>query len=198
MTYRHRAVSTALALTAALVATHAAAQSVSGSVGVHGTVAPRCGSTFAGDTSFSGTINLGELSQSNGTILPTLAGSTTNSPAGVADFFVGCTSNRFDVTISATRLINPAFPSTPPGSSIIDYTAEAKIALSEGGFALVDYLTAAALPAATVQTVDGFVSAVPGNFQVRVFAFHPDNGPASLLLAGTYDAVISILIAPTP
>lgn len=198
MKYRYHAASAALTLAAALMATHASAQSVSGSVGLQGTVAPRCGSTFAGDTTFSGTINLGELSQSNGTISPTLAASTTNSPAGVADFFVGCTSNRFDVTLSATRLINPAFPSTPPGSSILDYTAQAKITLGEGGFALVDYLTAAALPAATMQTVNGFVSAVPGNFQVRVFAFHPDNGPASLLLAGSYDAVISILIAPTP
>lgn len=196
MKYRHHAASAALAL-AALMAAPAAAQSVSGSVTVHGTVQARCGSTFAGDTSFSGTINLGELSQANGTISPTLAGSTTNAPAGVADFFIGCSSNSFDVTLSATRLINPDFPSTPPGSSIIDYTAEAKITLGEGGFALVDYRTAAALPASTVQTVLGFVSAVPGNFQVRVFALAPDNGAASVLLAGSYDAVITILVAPS-
>jgi hypothetical protein len=197
MKYRYHAASAAIALTA-LTANPVAAQSVSGSVAVHGTVAARCGSTFAGDTTFSGTINLGELSQSNSTISPTLSGSTTNAPAGVADFFVGCTSNGFNVTISATRLINPAFPSTPPGSSIIDYTAEAKITLSEGGFALVDYTTAAALPAATVQTVDGFVSAVAGNFQVRIFALQPDNGPASILFSGNYDAVITILVAPVP
>ncbi|MFT7359055.1 MAG: hypothetical protein ACI9V0_002921 [Parasphingorhabdus sp.] len=195
MKYRYHAAYAAFAM-AALMATPATAQNVSGSVAVHGTVAPRCGSTFAGSTSFSGTINLGELSQSNGTISPTLAGSTTNSPAGVADFLVGCSTNSFNVTISATRFINPAFPSTPPGSSIIDYTAEAKIALSEGGFALVNYTTAAVLPAATVQTINDFVSTAPGNFQVRVFAFHPDNGDAAVLLSGAYDAVITILVAP--
>lgn len=197
MKYRYHAASAALVLTA-LTANPAAAQNVSGSVAVHGTVTARCGSSFTGDTTFSGTINLGELSQSNGTILPALAASTTNSPAGVADFFVGCTSDSFVVTMSATRLVNPLFPSEPPASSIIDYTAEAKIALAEGGFALVDYTTAAALPAATVQTVDGFVSAAPGNFQVRVFALTPDNGPASVLFAGSYDAVITILISPAP
>jgi hypothetical protein len=196
MKYKYLAASTALAMVA-FAAPPVAAQSVSGSVAVRGTVAPRCGATHAGDSSFSGTINLGELSQTNGAISPTLRGSSTNAPAGVADFFVGCTSSNFNVTLSATRLINPAFPSTPPGSSIIDFTAEAKIALSEGGFALVDYTTAAALPASTVGSVSGFVSNVPGNFQVRVFALHPDNGDLALLLAGTYDAVITILVAPT-
>ncbi len=195
MKCRYLAASTALML-GALIAAPASAQSVSGSVAVRGTVTARCAANFDGDTSFSGTINLGELSQANGTISPTLTGSGTNGPAGVADFFVGCTSLNFNVTLSATRLANPAFPSTPPGSSIIDYTAEAKIALSEGGFALVDYTTAAALPAPTVQTVLGFVSAVPGNFQVRVFALHPDNGDASVLMSGTYDAVITILVSP--
>lgn len=181
----------------ALAAFPVGAQSVSGTVGVRGTVAARCGATYSGNSSFSGTINVGELSQTNGTIAPALRASTTTSPAGVADFFIGCTSNGFTVTLSATRLINPAFPSTPPGSSILDYTAEAKIELSEGGFALVDYTTAAALPASTVQAVAGFVSAAPSNFQVRVFALRPDNGDAALLLGGTYDSVITILVAPT-
>jgi hypothetical protein len=197
MKVRYHAASAVLAL-AALMVNPVAAQNVSGSVAVHGTVSARCGSTYAGDSTFSGTINLGEMSQSNGTLLPTLSGSTTNAPVGVADFFVGCTSNGFSVTISASRLVNPDFPSTPPASGIIDYTAEAKIALGEGGFALVGYTTAAVLPASTVQTISGFVSAVAGNFQVRVFAFQPDNGPASVLFSGSYDAVITILVAPVP
>lgn len=194
MKYRYHAASAALTM-AVLMATPAAAQDVSGSVAVHGTVAARCDVSL-GFTSFSGTINLGELSQSNSQILASLSGSTTNSPAGVADFDVGCTAISFNVTLSATRLINPAFASTAPSSSIIDYTAQAKIALSAGGYALVNYTTAAALPAATVQLINGSTSFISGNFQVRVFGFNPDNGATSILLPGTYDSVITILVSP--
>ena len=72
----------------ALAAPPVSAQSVSGSVGVRGTVAARCGATYSGNSSFSGTINVGELSQTNGTIAPALRASTTTAPAGVADFFI--------------------------------------------------------------------------------------------------------------
>lgn len=197
MKLRDFAASATFAL-AALTAAQASAQSVTGTVNLHGTVAPRCGSTFNGDTTFSGTINLGELTASNGAILPGLAASSTSSPAGVADFFVGCSSTRFNVTMSATRLINPASTPAPPGSATIDYTAESKIALAEGGFAYANYTTAATLPAPTVKLVTGAVSAVAGNFQVRVYGLHPDNGDSSIMLAGNYDAVISILVAPAP
>jgi len=180
-----------------LIATPASAQSVTGTVNLHGTVAPRCGSTFSGDTTFAGTISLGELTGSNGAILPALASSGTNSPAGVADFFIGCSSTRFNVTMSATRLVNPESAPAPPGSATIDYTAEVKIELAEGGFAFATYTTAATLPASSVTLVTGAVSAVPGNFQVRVYALHPDNGDASIMLAGSYEGVISILVAPT-
>ncbi|MFA5964915.1 MAG: hypothetical protein WC804_12925 [Sphingomonas sp.] len=197
MKFRYLAASAALALSA-LTATQASAQSVTGTVNLHGTVAPRCGSTFNGDTTFAGTINLGELTGSNGAILPGLATSNSNSPAGVADFFVGCSSIRFNVTMSATRLVNPASVPAPPGSATMDYTAESKIALAEGGFAFATYTTAATLPTPSVTLVNGAVSAVAGNFQVRVYGLHPDNGDASIMLAGAYDSVISILVAPAP
>lgn len=197
MKFKYLAASAALAL-GALTATQASAQSVTGTVNVHGTVAPRCGSTFNGDTTFAGTINLGELTGSNGAILPGLAASSTNSPAGVADFFVGCSSTRFNVTLSATRLVNPASVPAPPGSATIDYTAETKIAKAEGGFSFATYTTTATLPPPSVTLVNGAVSAVAGNFQVRVYALHPDNGDASIMLAGAYDSVISILVTPAP
>lgn len=195
MKIRYLTASAALALSV-LTATQAPAQSVTGTVNLHGSVAPRCGSTFAGDTTFAGTIDLGELTGSNGAILPSMVASNTNSPAGVADFSIGCSSTRFNVTMSATRLVNPASTPAPPGSATINYTAEAKIELAEGGFAHATYTTAAILPAPSVTLVTGAVSAVAGNFQVRVYALHPDNGDASIMLAGSYDSVISILVEP--
>ncbi len=157
------------------------AQTVTGTVNVHGFVAPRCGSTLNGDSSFNGTINVGELTQTNGTLSPTLSGSTTNSPVGIASFLVGCTGGGAIVTLSATRLTNPVAPSLPTSSNDIDFTAEVKISLGTGGFAFVDYTTAAPLPAATTQTIPTFFANVPGNFEVRVFGFAAENGASSLL-----------------
>jgi hypothetical protein len=188
------AVTTCAVLTT--MAVPAIAQSVSGQVNVHGFVAPRCGITFAGDSTFSGTINLGELAQSNGTMLPGLMASSTSSTAGMAAYFLGCSGATFNVTLSATRLANPGIVALAPASNIIDYTAEMKIALATGGFATVDYTTALPLPAPTTQLVNSFVSPVPGNLEVRVFAFLPDNGSTSVLIAGNYDSVITIVITP--
>ena len=180
----------------AALAGPAMAQSVSGQVNVHGFVAPRCGVTFSGDSTFSGTINLGELAQANGTMLSGLAASSTSSPAGLASYLIGCSGATFNVTLSATRLVNPLAVGLPPASAIIDYTTEIKIALSAGGFATIGYTTALALPAPTTQLVNSFVSPVPGNFEVRVYGLMPDNGISSVLIAGNYDSVITVLVTP--
>lgn len=197
MKIRYLAASAVLAL-AALTATQASAQNVTGTVDVHGTVAPRCGSTFSGNSTFSGTIDIGEMTASSGTLLSGLVASSTNSPAGVADFLIGCSTVRFNVTMSATRLVNPADIPAPPGSATIDYTAEVKIEMAAGGFTYATYTTAAAQPAASVTLVNGAPSAVAGNFQVRVYGLHPDNGDSSIMTAGSYDSVISIQVAPAP
>lgn len=187
----------ALATSALLsIAAPAFAQTVTGTTVVQGFVAPRCGATLAGDSTFNGTINLGELTQTNGTLSSTLAGSGTNSVAGQADFLVGCTGGGQTVTLSATRLSNTLAPNLPTSSNDIDFTAQAKIALAVGGFATVDYTTAAALPAPTAQTIPGVFANVPGNFQIRIFGLSAENGASSLLVAGNYTSTITVLVAP--
>ena len=174
----------------------ALAQSVSGQVNIHAFVAPRCGVTYSGDPTFSGTINLGEMSQANGTMLSGLIASSTTSPAGVASYFLGCSGSTFTVTLSATRLVNPAAIALPPSSAIVDYTAEIKVALSVGGFGSAGYTTALPLPAPTSKLISSYVSPIPGNFEVRVFGLMPENGVTSVLIAGNYDSVITILVTP--
>jgi len=44
--------------------------------------------------------------------------------------------------------------------------------------------------------VNSFVSPVPGNFEVRVYGLMPDNGISSVLIAGNYDSVITVLVTP--
>jgi hypothetical protein len=180
-----------------LAAAPASAQTVSGQVNVNGFVSPRCGSTYAGDSSFSGTIALGELSQTSGTLSPTLANSTTSAPAGAVEFTVGCTSAASTVTLSATRLSNPAVPNLETSSNDIDYTAEIRIALAEGGYATIDYRTAAALPAATVAPLTDVYANQPNNFSVRAFNLESENGASSFLVTGTYSSVITITVSPS-
>jgi hypothetical protein len=172
------------------------AQSVTGVVSLTGFVAPRCGASPTADSSFSGTINLGELTQADGTLSSVFTSSGENSPMGVADFLVGCTGGGSVVTLSATRLSNPLTPQLPTSSNDIDFTVQAKIALAAGGFGTVNYTTAAALPAATVENFPGAFAAVAGNFQVRVYGFAAENGPSNFLVAGDYSSTISILVAP--
>jgi hypothetical protein len=194
---KHRIIKcTVTVLSLGLLSSGGFAQNVSGTVDVHGFVAPRCGATFAGVPSFSGSISLGELTQTNGTLSPALSSSSATGPAGVATFIVGCTGGGSNVTLSASRLSNSQPPGLPTSSNDIDFTVQAKIALAEGGFATVDYTTAAATPAATEQFIPEVFANVAGNFEVRVFGFAAENGSASLLVAGNYDSVISITVSP--
>lgn len=185
------------ALIVATLAAPAFAQTVTGQVDVNGFVSARCGATFEGDSSFSGSISLGELSQTSGTLSTALSNTTTSSPAGEALFTVGCTSVASTVTLSTTRLSNPVAPTLPTASNDIDYMAEVKIALANGGFAMINYRTAAAMPAPTVSALSDVYANQANNFSVRVYDLEAENGATSFLVAGTYTSVITITVSPS-
>lgn len=184
-------------LIAATQAAPAFAQTVTGQVDVNGFVTARCGSTFEGDSSFTGSIALGELSQTSGTLSTTLSNTTTSAPAGEVLFTVGCTSVASTVTLSATRLSNPVAPTLPTASNDIDYMAEIKIALANGGFASINYRTAPATPAPTVSALSDIYANQPNNFSVRVYDLEAENGATSFLVAGNYTSVITITVSPS-
>lgn len=185
------------ALIAASLAAPASAQTVTGQVDVNGFVSARCGTTYEGDSSFTGSIALGELSQTSGTLSTALSSTTTSSPAGEALFTVGCTSVASTVTLSATRLSNPVIPTLPTASNDIDYMAEVKIALANGGFAMTNYRTATATPAPTVSALSDVYANQPNNFSVRVYDLEAENGATSFLVAGNYTSVITITVSPS-
>ena len=182
---------------ATLLAGNAGAQTVTGTVAVSGFVAPRCGATYAGSSSFSGLIELGELSAPGGTLSPVFTGSSASNPAGSTIFLVGCNQGASSVTLSATRLSNATPIGDPSASDDIDFTAQAKISLSAGGFSYVDYTTAETLPTPTTSTIQGtFANVASGNFEVRVFGFAAEMGATSILVAGAYTSTISITVTP--
>ncbi|HEY4545189.1 MAG TPA: hypothetical protein VIG90_02005 [Pedomonas sp.] len=188
---------------AALTPEPVQAQSSTGQVSLRGFVASRCGAGGASGTTssaFGGTISLGELSDTNARLRPALVNSTSGSPAGTIAFQAGCTGTAATVTLSATRLstTNPV-PAGEGGFTVsndIDYTAQVAMALTGGGITTLNYTTAATLPAPSTLTVgDGFAF-IPDNFEIRVFGLRPEGGDQSVLVAGTYDAVITVTITP--
>ena len=64
---------TALAATTAFIAMPAAAQTVTGTVTLTGSVAPKCSVNPGAASTFSASVNFGELSQANGTLRAGLA-----------------------------------------------------------------------------------------------------------------------------
>ncbi|HEY3811685.1 MAG TPA: hypothetical protein VGL66_00545 [Caulobacteraceae bacterium] len=173
------------------------AQTVSGSVGITGSVADRCvvNSSGGGET-FSDTIPLGELTKSNGTLRGDLQGSSAISGATVK-FSVTCTGSSPQVTLSATQLT--AGLATPPSgfSDTIDYTAELDLDKAAGGTVPYTYNTATAAGPSTAP-LGGQLSTANNNVRVSAYSFATVGGQSNVLSASpSYAATISVSIAPT-
>jgi hypothetical protein len=184
------------ALLGLAVAPAALAQTVTGTVNVTGSVAARCVVIAGGSgSSFSGSIPLGELAGTDGTLSSTLAGSTNASPGGSTQFRVNCNSAAPKVTLSSTRLALSPTVTAPTGyANVIDYTAALDANLANGSTQTVSYVTAAALPAATVQSLSDSLANSANNLTVKAYALNTASG--ALLMAGNYASVISITIEP--
>jgi hypothetical protein len=99
------------------------------------------------------------------------------------------------VTISSSRLALTPSVAAPAGyTGVIDYTAALDAALSSGSTQTVSYVTAAALPAATVQSLSASLANTANNLTVKAYALN--TGAGDLLMAGNYASVISITIEP--
>lgn len=199
-----KAIGVFAAASAAMIAAPLAAQSASGQIGLRGFVSSRCGVGAVSGTmtsDLSGTISLGELSDPEGHLRAALLNSTSGSPAGTIAFQAGCTGTASSVTLAATR-----FSTTSPvmgdgsgtitTSNDIDYTAQVAMALSGGGITTLNYTTAPTLPAPSSLAVTESFAFVPGNFEIRVFGLIPEGGNQSILVAGNYDATITVTITP--
>lgn len=187
----------AAALLGLAIAPAAMAQTVTGTVNVTGSVAAKCVVITGGSGgTFSGSIPLGELAQADGTLSTTLSGSTNASPGGSTQFRVNCNSAAPKVTLSSTRLALTPSASAPTGyTGVIDYTAALDAALANSTTQTVSYVTAAALPAATVQNLSTSLANSAGNLTVKAYALNTASG--ALLMAGNYASTISITIEPS-
>lgn len=189
------------AIGAAAISGQASAQTVTtGTVNVTGNVAGRCSVVPAGGTatqSFSGTIALGTLDESDGTLATALE-NTTNAAPGATPVTtrVVCTAASVGLSITSDTLASGSRLTAPDTgyANQIDYTAEMAVALAAGGEGTVAYNTSAggAPSSATV----GRLAATGNNVTVRAYGFQSRGGSAKLLVAGSYTSTITVNIQP--
>ncbi len=190
----------AAALGFAAVAGSANAQAVTGTVGITGTVTAKCfvGTPDSpGGSSFSDTIALGEIDQSNGTIRSDLASSTAVA-AAIKNFTVTCTGSDASVSLSADQFDNTTNTGTPSSGSAnhIDYTAKFVAQLAGGGSKTLTYATAGS-PAATTGTLGAPLANSANDITISAYSFTPVGGTGELLVAGNYAGTIHVTITPT-
>ena len=173
------------------------AQSVTGTVGLTGSVAARCTVITGGTGStFGGTIALGELSQSNGTLRSDLEGGTAVSGATL-DFTVNCNGDNANVALSATEMDAGLGAPANSFSSTLDYTAELDMAVAGGPIKVFTYNTATTTETGGT-TLGGALANQANNVIVSAYSFGTKGGNSDLLRASpNYTGQINITITPT-
>ena len=181
----------ALALLAtAAIATPAMAQtSASGTVLVTGTVPGKCTAI----TPISGTITLGDISTSTGTVLSSFG----NNSGGLSrSFTIVCTSSNASITVSSDSLNNTTDNTTGNGyTGRVHYTSTLTANKAGGGTATAVYTSADVLPAASTTALADRLAAGPNNVTVAVSNGTTTNN-GDVLKQGTYNSTIAITVAP--
>lgn len=175
---------------------------VTGTVNVTGNVTGICAVVPPGQgngTTFSGTIALGQLNGSDGTLLTSLSGSSSASPAGTFSTRVVCTDNNPQVEVSATPLDETPDNITPPTgySDSIDYSARVAVNTASGGVVNFDTRTSDATGASGGLN-DLIAAGAQNNVNISVFDLDTVGGNTNLLVVGQYLGVISVSISPSP
>lgn len=180
----------ALAASAA-IATPAAAQTVTGTINITGSVAPKCLVVPGNGSTFGGTVAMGELAQANGTLKPTATLETTFAAAGAAVLTaqVVCTSANPEVSVTSEPLANVAVADAGYDNSI-DYTAD--VTFSRVGPATTVVSDPSAVAAATTATLASRLTGTGTNVSVASSGWTA----SGILVSGNYTGKITILIAP--
>jgi hypothetical protein len=139
---------------------------------------------------FSGTIALGALDATDGTLNTTLSGSVAASPAGSVSFRINCTKANAGVTLDADALVTAGAAATGY-TNTVNYTADLVANLAAGG---PDTFTNNTVNTATSGTISGALANAANNLTVKVYGL--TTAPGALLVAGSYAGNVAVTIAP--
>jgi hypothetical protein len=167
----------------------AMASDVTGTVTVNGSVAAKC--NVSGP--FTATLELGELAQSNGTVVNTFGGTTS------VDFSVQCTDANPTLTISATPLVYSAGVVVSGYTNTVHYTATVTGQKAPSGSTAVAYTTANALPAASTSPLGAPLKNAPSNINVTISGPHTTTATDLLDASPTdgYVGTVTVTLSPT-
>jgi hypothetical protein len=180
------------------VATPAAAQNVTGTVDITGTVAPKClvvpgaGATFG--TAVGMPVALGELAAADGTLASDLATRFSSIGAASLSARVVCTSAAPTIAVDADTITSATAPD-PGYSNVVDFTASVAVTTTAG--AAGPFSNSSSGAAGTATAIGGRLANNGGNnITISASAFTAGAGNP-LLVAGSYAGKITVLIAPS-
>lgn len=179
--------------TAAAISTPAAAQNVTGTINITGVVGNKCFVLPGAGSTFGGTVAMGELSQSNGTLEESsvlaakFASAGTTANALTAE--VLCTTANPLVTVTAEPLISAVTPDTGY-TNRVDYKADVTFTRVTGTKTVSDSSTVAA---GTTEALGGRLNGSGVNVSVATSEW----AASGVLVAATdYTGKITVVVAP--
>ena len=188
-----------IASAAALISTAPAmAQSVTGTVNITGSVGEKCLVTDPGPagSTFTTTIDLGELAQANGTLRTGIATDFNAGGTGtsVVDFRVVCTTSNPFITVDADPIVSGN--AAPTGyANTIDYQADITFSLVASGSQTVSNDSTAG--AATSTSLTDRLATGGTNVNIAGSNFRTPTATDILVADPTYVGLVTITIAPT-
>lgn len=177
----------ALAASAA-IATPAAAQTVTGTINLTGSVAAKCFVSPGNGSTFGETVAFGELAQADGTLRTDLATAFATRSATVK-----CTSAVPTISVDATALATTATAASGYDNSI-DFTAN--VAVSTTGTNNGPFTNDSANAALAATAIGSSLANTSSNINITTSNYRTNNATDLLVASPTYAGSIVVVIAP--
>lgn len=182
------------AASAIALASPAAAQDVTGTVNITGSVAAKCLVVPGAGNTFGTTVALGELAQANGTLRTDLATLFSSVGGAGLEARVVCTSAAPTIAIDATE-ITSATPATTGYANRIDFTANVAVdTTTTNDVPFSNSSTGAALAATPIG--GRLANTVGNNITISASNFATPTATDLLVAANDYTGQIVVVIAP--
>ncbi|MGA0602874.1 hypothetical protein ACO2Q3_19350 [Caulobacter sp. KR2-114] len=185
----------ALALAATALSTGAvAATGSTGTVTLGGHVDAKCSVVGGSGSTFSSSVDLGDLSGSDGQLRAALAATTASSPAGgVQNFQIACTGAGNTITLKADPIKAQTAAATGYANTI-NYTAEVDVALASGSTSSTSHASDSTVTTTNLNAADRLAN-LANNVQIKAYGLNTTAG-ALLVADPNYSGLISVTISP--
>lgn len=179
------------------VAAPASAQTVSGTVNITGNVQPTCTVTSSAGAAgtLGGTIALGTLNDSDGTLRDDYIGSTFSSPAGAKlNYTVKCTSTSATVSVDADAIATGS--GTPPAGYARSIDFVGSVEVDRAGTTAKLFSNNSSGAALSASPLEGSISNTDNNVRIAIHGLSTA-AASDVLLSGTYAGQVVVSIAPS-